>query len=81
MHWGFLGIACVFEVILAFSSNAAHGYTVWVGIGSIGTVVFGAITFDESISSLKVPCLALIIGGIIGLKLADGASAKAEQSA
>jgi quaternary ammonium compound-resistance protein SugE len=47
------------------------GYTVWVGIGSIGTVVFGTILFHETISLAKVACFILIIGGIIGLKLAD----------
>lgn len=47
------------------------GYTVWVGIGSIGTVVFGTILFDEHISIAKVGCFFLIISGIIGLKLAD----------
>jgi quaternary ammonium compound-resistance protein SugE len=53
------------------------GYTVWVGIGSIGTVVFGTILFNESISVAKVACFALIIGGIVGLKLADSRFLKA----
>ena len=52
------------------------GYTVWVGIGSVGTVLFGTLIFSESISWQKVLCFALIIGGIIGLKLADHLSFK-----
>jgi quaternary ammonium compound-resistance protein SugE len=47
------------------------GYTVWVGIGSVGTVVFGAILFGEDITFLKSICFVLIIGGVMELKLAD----------
>lgn len=47
------------------------GYTVWVGIGSVGTVVFGAILFGEEITLLKAICFVLIIGGVMALKLAD----------
>lgn len=56
------------------------GYTVWVGIGSIGTVVFGTLIFSESISVAKVLCFALIIGGIMGLKLADSIATAAVAS-
>lgn len=52
------------------------GYTVWVGIGSVGTVVFGAILFGEEITVLKSVCFVLIIGGVMALKLADKLSVK-----
>lgn len=47
------------------------GYTVWTGIGSVGTVVFGTILFGESLNAWKVLAFVLIIGGVLGLKLAD----------
>jgi quaternary ammonium compound-resistance protein SugE len=47
------------------------GYTVWTGIGSVGTVVFGTILFGESLNVWKVLAFVLIIGGVLGLKLAD----------
>ncbi len=47
------------------------GYTIWTGIGSIGTVVLGAVIFGESLSLGKVGALALIIGGIVGLHQFD----------
>lgn len=50
------------------------GYTVWTGIGSVGTVVFGSIIFDEPLTLLKVACFAAIIGGVIGLKLTSRSS-------
>ena len=47
------------------------GYTVWTGIGSVGTVLLGAVLFDESLSLAKIACFVLIIGGVIGLQQSD----------
>ncbi|GAA3244765.1 DMT family transporter [Nonomuraea helvata] len=47
------------------------GYTVWTGIGSVGTVVFGTVIFHESMNIWKALAFVLIIGGVLGLKLAD----------
>lgn len=44
-------------------------YPVWTGIGAVGTVIFGIILFGESASIIKLICVALIVIGIIGLKL------------
>ncbi|MDD4862599.1 MAG: quaternary ammonium compound efflux SMR transporter SugE [Alishewanella agri] len=44
-------------------------YSVWVGIGVVGTVIFGAWLFDESLSLLKIVSILLILLGIVGLKL------------
>lgn len=44
-------------------------YSVWVGIGVVGTVIFGAWLFDESLSFLKIVSILLILLGIVGLKL------------
>lgn len=46
-------------------------YAVWTGIGAVGTVVFGIALFDESISPLRLGCIALIVIGILGLKAAE----------
>ncbi len=43
-------------------------YAVWVGIGAVLTVVYAMATGTESVSPLKIVFLALIIGGVIGLK-------------
>lgn len=48
------------------------GYAIWTGIGAAGTAVFGMILFAEPASSLRLLCIALIVAGIIGLKLAAG---------
>ena len=44
-------------------------YAVWVGIGVIGTAIFGIILFDEPVNAARVASLALILAGIVGLKL------------
>ncbi len=44
-------------------------YTVWVGIGAVGAVVVGAVFLGERVTPLQALCLAMIILGIVGLKL------------
>lgn len=44
-------------------------YSVWVGIGVIGTVLLGAWLFQESLTPLRLVSIGLILAGIIGLKL------------
>jgi quaternary ammonium compound-resistance protein SugE len=45
------------------------GYAVWTGIGAAGTAILGIILFSESAALIRLFCIALIIGGIVGLKL------------
>jgi quaternary ammonium compound-resistance protein SugE len=45
------------------------GYAVWTGIGAAGTAILGIILFSESAALVRLFCIALIIGGIAGLKL------------
>jgi len=45
-------------------------YAVWVGVGAVGTVIFGIILFDEPVSAVRLISVAFIIVGIVGLKLA-----------
>lgn len=43
-------------------------YAVWVGIGASLTVVYAMATRAEPASAMKVLFLAMIIGGVVGLK-------------
>ncbi|MBM9466637.1 DMT family transporter [Nakamurella leprariae] len=45
-------------------------YAVWVGIGAVLTVVYAMVTGAEPVSTLKVVFLVMIVGGVVGLKLA-----------
>jgi len=44
-------------------------YAVWVGIGAVVTVAYAMVTGAESASVLKLVFLAMIIGGVVGLKI------------
>lgn len=44
-------------------------YAVWTGIGAVGTVVLGIVLFGEPATAARLACVALILAGIIGLKL------------
>lgn len=44
-------------------------YAVWVGIGALGTAIYGIAVFDEPAQLARLGCLGLIVGGVIGLKL------------
>lgn len=44
-------------------------YAVWTGIGAAGTVILGIVLFAEPATALRLFFVALIVGGIVGLKL------------
>jgi quaternary ammonium compound-resistance protein SugE len=46
------------------------GYAVWTGIGTIGTAILGIVLFNEPATAMRLACIALIVCGIAGLKLA-----------
>lgn len=44
-------------------------YSVWVGIGSVGTVILGIALLGEPVNLPRMLSVALIVAGIVGLKL------------
>ena len=66
-------IAMVLSVVLLGlalkSLPVGTAYAVWTGIGAVGTAVLGIVLLGEPVSTGRVVSLALIIAGIIGLKL------------
>lgn len=45
-------------------------YAVWVAVGALGTVGYAMLTGAEAVSALKLCCIAAIVAGVVGLKLA-----------
>jgi quaternary ammonium compound-resistance protein SugE len=45
-------------------------YAIWTGLGSVGVVTLGIVVFDEPLTPARIACLALIVTGVIGLRLA-----------
>jgi len=48
------------------------GYAVWTGIGAVGAAVLGIVLFGEARDPPRLLCIALIVAGIVGLKLTSG---------
>lgn len=48
-------------------------YSVWVGVGAVGTVILGIVLLGDPVNAARLISVALIIAGIIGLKLATPA--------
>ncbi|TCS12402.1 quaternary ammonium compound efflux SMR transporter SugE [Caulobacter sp. BK020] len=44
-------------------------YAVWTGVGAVGTAIVGILLFKEPATAGRLVCLALIVSGILGLKL------------
>lgn len=63
---GLLGIAMK-------SLPVGTAYAIWVGVGAIGTAILGIILLGEPATTGRLVSLALIVAGIIGLKLASPA--------
>lgn len=102
MHWTYLFIAAVLEIVWAIGLKYTEGFTrlwpslgvgtamaasmfllalaarglpigtayaVWTGIGAAGTAILGIILFHESASAVRLVCVALIVTGVVGLKI------------
>ena len=57
------------------------GYAVWAGIGAVGSAVLGPVFFEETFTTTKAIWLAIIIAGVVWLKLADSAKLKTDTDA
>lgn len=44
-------------------------YAIWTGIGAVGGVIVGIMLFGESAQPARLLCVALIVVGIVGLKV------------
>jgi quaternary ammonium compound-resistance protein SugE len=51
-------------------------YTIWTGIGAVGTVLFGMIFLGESREVLRILFILFIVVGIVGLKVVSGSNAE-----
>ena len=48
-------------------------YSVWVGVGAVGTVILGIILLGEPANAARLISVGLIVAGIVGLKLSSAA--------
>lgn len=48
-------------------------YAIWVGVGAVGTVILGIVLLGEPANAARLISVALIVAGLVGLKLATPA--------
>jgi quaternary ammonium compound-resistance protein SugE len=48
------------------------GYAVWTGIGAAGAAIVGIAFLGDSAAPIRILCIGLILGGVIGLRLVSG---------
>jgi quaternary ammonium compound-resistance protein SugE len=65
-----IGVSSVVLLSLALRTlPMGTGYAVWTGIGAAGTAIVGIAVLGESAAPMRLLCIALILAGVIGLKL------------
>lgn len=47
-------------------------YAIWTGIGALGAVIVGVVLFKEAVTLVRLFFVAMLLTGIIGLKLTSG---------
>lgn len=68
-----LVLLAAFVVLLGRSLKVLEvgvAYSVWTGIGAAGTFIMGVVLFGETLSAMKLVGIALVLMGIVALKLA-----------
>jgi len=77
--WPTLGTALAMVISLGLLGVAMKtlpvgtAYAVWVGVGAVGTAILGIVLLGEPANAGRLISLALIVAGIVGLKLATPA--------
>lgn len=67
-------LVCMAISVFLLSVTLRHlpvgsAYAVWTGIGAVGTALVGMLFLHEAASPARLTCIALIVAGIVGLKL------------
>ncbi|OZA30045.1 MAG: ligand-binding protein SH3 [Hydrogenophilales bacterium 17-61-9] len=78
--------AIVFFLLTLYALSAALktidvgiGYAVWAGIGAVGAATFGSVLLDQPLTLIQAFWLAVIIAGVVWLKLADSVKLQADK--
>jgi quaternary ammonium compound-resistance protein SugE len=71
-------VAVVFFLLTLYALSVALrgvdvglGYAVWAGIGAVGAAVLSPVFFADTLTVGRAVWLAVIIGGVVWLKIAD----------
>lgn len=68
------GLSFVFLSLALKNIAMGNAYAVWTGIGAVGIAIFGMLWLSEPVTVVRILCIALIVIGIVGLKLSGSGS-------
>ena len=73
-HYTALTFAAAWASFLLLGMAMKHlpmgtAYAAWTGIGAVGTAILGMLLFNEPATATRMACIALLVCGILGLKL------------
>ena len=71
----FYGVSFVFLTLALKTIELSVSYAVWAGLGAATVAAIGIVYFNESINTMKVASLALIVLGVAGLHLSGSTTA------
>ncbi|WP_019960484.1 DMT family transporter [Woodsholea maritima] len=66
-------IATFFLSLALLTFDVGIGYALWTSIAGVGIVILGALFFGERLEWKKMIGIALVIGGVVGLRLSGAA--------
>ncbi len=73
--WPTVGTVTAMVISIALLAMAVKtlpigtAYAIWTGIGAVGAVALGIVLFGDPATLPRLLCVALIVVGIVGLKL------------
>ena len=70
---GFMTVSFALLSLAMKSMPMGTAYVVWTGIGAVGAFIVGAWILNEPLSLMRVSAAAMIVGGLILMKLASPA--------
>ena len=62
-----LSMACLSLSLRSIPVGTA--YAIWTGIGAVGAATLGILAFGAPATLTRLPCIALIVVGVLGLTL------------
>ena len=64
-----MGISLWLLAVAMRSIEVGTAYAVWTGIGAVGVAILGMLLFDESREIARLASIALIVAGVVGLRI------------
>jgi len=71
--FGFYGLSIVFLTLSIHRIDISIAYAIWSALGTAVVATIGIVWFGEAVTASKLFFLAVIVAGVVGLKLAEAA--------